>query len=1094
MASSPEPAPLPLPIPAHAAPHPHMSEPDPPSAPPPAADPASAPPPAAPVPVPAAEDPLSPTLKRPREADAPGEEVGAKQPRLAASDARHVGAPLAEAVEALAAVGHSGSAGAPGVNVLVASAAADPAVEEYWKPGNDGDAAPSDSFRENGVEAAPERAAEERVTVEGPAENLVAAEDPAEQPIAAEIPAENPDAAGGHAEKQVAAEDAAEQPIVAEDAAEKPIAAEGHAEKEVAAEEHVEQPIAAENPANKPVAAEGHAEKHVAAEDPADKSIAAEGYAEQPVATEGHAGRQIAAEDPAEKPVAAEGYGETPVAAEGCAETPVAAEGHAEEPVAAEDPAESVPILVEPSLLSTSVQGFQTVVQHDVKYLEEPPAAEKATGRLVAVSGVGSAIPVESDAGQSPTPAVDSAAQNNGSGRDNLPGSVPADVSNDSVGRSMDPDGMDQSPNAPSAEPGEENAGSEASDAPTDVGVPAPTEALVSDLSVSPASTLQEDQEKQADQLASSEVMSTSAVSGETAEGAVQLNQPVGEDSTGPSTPGVEESIGNPEASSVADGAFIPDSANEIVDEESGDAAQKEGPPNIGASAGLGLRSAPVMQPSTVPTASSAAPAEPVEKPKKQKKSVSWAPAENLVDVLLIDTRLELIKNWDPDSEITLPFAPATLAHLRAQAEVMEGANNDGQRGAGRGTNVQGAGRGGIGIRSAPQVNDFELARRREHEMELERARQVRQELQARLNEMKADRTWQPPVTIILPSECRVSGEGDTGDGLDSTNRMASDDQRSKLEFYVPWLGDDVDPRKAELSDSPGSPMSCDDLETDESVIDIPLTEPTSGDSEMYIENRHEKGTNRERSRCDIEPSPPQRFVPYPSSKQSNKGFNSTGANHQRASGGGGVGLGNMQRASPPMPMAPQQQPPPLSVAALQAVGNALRSNPVNASPPSNISSVPAPQPVQGNRNSRIAPIALQQLLVQLQSGGMPLPPPHFLPPMPGMHQAPRPPPGMPPIRPPPPPPGMMGMPMMGHPMPLPPHMMNSMQQQQQQQQQHQQLELQRSPQGQPLQQPLHQGPRNNRKSNTLCRYFNTKQGCRDGDSCNFQHIPERGR
>jgi hypothetical protein len=63
------------------------------------------------------------------------------------------------------------------------------------------------------------------------------------------------------------------------------------------------------------------------------------------------------------------------------------------------------------------------------------------------------------------------------------------------------------------------------------------------------------------------------------------------------------------------------------------------------------------------------------------------------------------------------------------------------------------------------------------------------------------------------------------------------------------------------------------------------------------------------------------------------------------------------------------------------------------------------------------------------------------------------------------PPSSMMGM-------PPPPHLMNMPQQQ--------------LPQGSHKQQQM-QGQRNRK----VCRFFNTKQGCRDGPNCAFLHIPQ---
>lgn len=132
---------------------------------------------------------------------------------------------------------------------------------------------------------------------------------------------------------------------------------------------------------------------------------------------------------------------------------------------------------------------------------------------------------------------------------------------------------------------------------------------------------------------------------------------------------------------------------------------------------------------------------------KKKKKTISWAKSDSLEEVHFIDTRSDLIKSWHPDFHITLPFAPGTLqmfqAAQAAEAAAQNSANEDG-----------GAAKGGPQIRSKPKLSTFEEARKREHEMELERARRVREEQNRRLDAMCAKRPWHRPFALILPTEC----------------------------------------------------------------------------------------------------------------------------------------------------------------------------------------------------------------------------------------------------------------------------------------------------------------------------------------------------
>eukprot|EP00178_Gracilaria_changii_P020410 TRINITY_DN592_c0_g1_i1.p1 TRINITY_DN592_c0_g1~~TRINITY_DN592_c0_g1_i1.p1 ORF type:complete len:917 (-),score=121.22 TRINITY_DN592_c0_g1_i1:3882-6632(-) len=133
---------------------------------------------------------------------------------------------------------------------------------------------------------------------------------------------------------------------------------------------------------------------------------------------------------------------------------------------------------------------------------------------------------------------------------------------------------------------------------------------------------------------------------------------------------------------------------------------------------------------------------------KKKRRKISWADPANLEEVHFIDTRAELIKSWDPDFQITLPFAHTTLQMFQA-AQQAEASGQAG--GAGDGKSVT----GGIQIRSKPKTSTFEEARKREHEMELERARRAREEQKRRLDEMSPKRPWRTPLAIILPTDCR---------------------------------------------------------------------------------------------------------------------------------------------------------------------------------------------------------------------------------------------------------------------------------------------------------------------------------------------------
>lgn len=135
----------------------------------------------------------------------------------------------------------------------------------------------------------------------------------------------------------------------------------------------------------------------------------------------------------------------------------------------------------------------------------------------------------------------------------------------------------------------------------------------------------------------------------------------------------------------------------------------------------------------------------------KKKRKVSWASEEKLVDVHFIDTRLELVRSWDPESQITLPFAPGTLHLFQSALREMESPKHGGAQ-SGKyhqdGSMEE--------VCAMPKVTSFEEARKKEHDMELERAQQAREELKGWLDAMTAEHSWRMPMAIVLPTECRM--------------------------------------------------------------------------------------------------------------------------------------------------------------------------------------------------------------------------------------------------------------------------------------------------------------------------------------------------
>ncbi len=129
-----------------------------------------------------------------------------------------------------------------------------------------------------------------------------------------------------------------------------------------------------------------------------------------------------------------------------------------------------------------------------------------------------------------------------------------------------------------------------------------------------------------------------------------------------------------------------------------------------------------------------------VKKRRRKAKTVSWAPDNKLLKVEIIDNRIDLIKSWDPESQITLPFAPATLAHF--QKAIAEAANPESLA---------------ASVAPGEGMDSFEVARQREHDVEQMRVREAKAELQGKLNAMKPMCNWLPGcMTVVLPPECRL--------------------------------------------------------------------------------------------------------------------------------------------------------------------------------------------------------------------------------------------------------------------------------------------------------------------------------------------------
>jgi hypothetical protein len=435
---------------------------------------------------------------------------------------------------------------------------------------------------------------------------------------------------------------------------------------------------------------------------------------------------------------------------------------------------------------------------------------------------------------------------------------------------------------------------------------------------------------------------------------------------------------------------------------------------------------------------------------KKSRQRVRWVEDDKLAEIHFIDTRMQLIQNWDPESEITLPFAPATLAQLRAQVKAQESGTKESERAQSSAAPP---------LRSAPPVNEFEIARRREREMELERARQAKQLLQARLDAMMPKCDWRSPLTIILPSECRAAQEGSPKSEDEGENGELCSDHRimEHLPFRLSWMSSQPVPR---TQPSPPSPPPSENLEAVRPAMVIPVKDASFNSSQIQKSDYH-----------DDRPGAGMDTGQVPSSM---KARNSSLPQHFESKAGSEDHSGKGFSQQDVFRGRPSAVPSSLQTSLVPPFPGSFGPNPVASSMPAqHIMNSPMPNNVnivQGMSSSgmsglSIHPQALQQLLAQMRQDGrggsgmpgMPPPGPHPFPPG-MMPQLPIPPLGM----------GMPHLQMMSMP---PPHLLNM---------------PSHPPQNHhPMQQ---QNPQSNR-SRKVCRYFNSKQGCRDGPNCAFLHI-----
>lgn len=140
---------------------------------------------------------------------------------------------------------------------------------------------------------------------------------------------------------------------------------------------------------------------------------------------------------------------------------------------------------------------------------------------------------------------------------------------------------------------------------------------------------------------------------------------------------------------------------------------------------------------------------------RRRQRNVTWAPDEKLLDVHIIDNRAELVRVWDPESRITLPFTPTTLQALISEDQNQENQSTE----SAMNQSASAVANKDSPRRNRPHSSSFEAALKREFDMELERTRRAREEIKNRLNAMSPSCRWSRPIVIVLPTECRIDSD-----------------------------------------------------------------------------------------------------------------------------------------------------------------------------------------------------------------------------------------------------------------------------------------------------------------------------------------------
>lgn len=408
-----------------------------------------------------------------------------------------------------------------------------------------------------------------------------------------------------------------------------------------------------------------------------------------------------------------------------------------------------------------------------------------------------------------------------------------------------------------------------------------------------------------------------------------------------------------------------------------------------------------------------------------KKRNVSWAKDDDLVQVVSIDSRMELIKSWDPESEITLPFTSLTLFAFR-QAIAAE-ADNAAER-ANPGTTTQSD---AFAPGNEPDNANMDEERRR---------REYKAARQRKLDEMQPTIEWPRKGTqVVLPPECKPEpvtvkftlhlemddGEVSNTEEHDSSYSPRSpppeDEQYGDAGAYeIPWTDPSV-PRKVEMHQ-------------EQNVQQVPQqhnpntfhSNGTGGVPQLRSQPHHHHHAHASYHQNQQQHQPYQQDMDM-------RGDNSGGYNH------------NHQERSPPQQQ--QQQ---------------------HYQHPSGLNGGPVPQHMMNNNGypgnmavPEIPSVDLQSLLqaIRHQQGPPPPPPPPTL--RDGMA-----------------PPGYSNGQGQYYPVQMAPVQMAAP------------GHARAMDYGLPPPQLAQKLMSGRTKIKKKCKYFGTKQGCRDGPSCMFSHAP----